>query len=100
MRRSRVRFSELPRRERVGILVLGAVQLGLLVAAELDIQRRPAPLIRGPKTRWRLLCLINFLGPLSYFTFGRLRGGRMAMNRWRRALAGGRPVSGRSRVIK
>ena len=54
--------------------MLATVQLGLLIAAERDIQRRPAALIRGPKTRWRLLCLINFLGPLSYFTFGR-RGG-------------------------
>jgi hypothetical protein len=50
------------------------VQLGLLIAAERDIRRRPAALIRGPKTRWRLLCLINFLGPLSYFTFGRRKG--------------------------
>jgi hypothetical protein len=53
--------------------VLAAVQLGLLIAAERDIQRRPASLVRGSKTRWRLVCLINFLGPLSYFTFGRRR---------------------------
>jgi len=74
MRRSRVRFSELPRRRQAGIVVLATVQLGLLIAAERDIQRRPAALIRGPKTRWRLLCLINFLGPLSYFAFGRRSG--------------------------
>jgi hypothetical protein len=55
------------------MVVLAAVQLGLLIAAERDIQRRPAPLVRGSKTRWRLVCLINFLGPLSYFTFGRRR---------------------------
>jgi hypothetical protein len=72
--RSRVRFSELPRRRQAGIIMLGTVQLGLLIAAERDIQRRPAALIRGPKTRWRFLCLINFLGPVSYFTFGRRRG--------------------------
>jgi hypothetical protein len=74
MRRSRVRFGELPRRRQAGIVVLATVQLGLLIAAERDIQRRPPALIRGPKTRWRLLCLINFLGPLSYFTFGRRKG--------------------------
>jgi hypothetical protein len=74
MRRSRVRFSELSRRRQAGIVVLGTVQLGLLIAAERDIQRRPAALIRGPKTRWRLLCLINFLGPIAYFTFGRRKG--------------------------
>jgi hypothetical protein len=73
MRRSRVNFSELPPRRRAGMVVLAAVQLGLLIAAERDIQRRRAPLVRGSKTRWRLVCLINFLGPLSCFTFGRRR---------------------------
>ena len=73
MGRSRVRFRELPRRRQAGLVVLGSLQLGLFIAAERDIQRRPAALIRGPKKRWRLLCLINFLGPLSYFTFGRRR---------------------------
>ena len=74
MGRSRARFSELSHQRQAGIVVLGTVQLGLLVAAERDIQRRPAALIRGPKSRWRLLCMINFLGPLSYFTFGRRKG--------------------------
>ena len=72
--RSRVRFSELPPWRQAGIVVLGTVQFGLLIVAERDIQRRPSSLIRGPKTRWRLVCLVNFLGPLSYFAFGR-RGG-------------------------
>ena len=71
MPRSRIKLSELPPRRQAGIAVAAAVQLGLLIAAERDIQRRPATLIRGSKTRWRLLCLINFLGPLSYFTLGR-----------------------------
>ena len=74
MGRSRVRFTGLPRRRQAGIVVLATVQLGLLIAAERDIQRRPAALIRGPKPRWRLFCLINFLGPLSYFAFGRRSG--------------------------
>jgi hypothetical protein len=81
MRRSRVSFGELSRRRQVGIVVFGTVQLGLLIAAERDIQRRSAALIRGPKTRWRLICLINFLGPLSYFTFGRRRGDRESTSR-------------------
>lgn len=71
MHRSRARFGELPAKRRAVIVALGTVQVGLLIAAERDIHRRPAHLIRGPKARWRLLCLINFLGPLSYFAFGR-----------------------------
>ena len=74
MHRSRARFRELPAKRRAVIVALGTVQIGLLIAAECDIQRRPANLIRGPKARWRLLCLINFVGPLSYFAFGRRRG--------------------------
>jgi hypothetical protein len=54
-------------------MLLAAVQLTLLAAAEIDIQRRPASQINGPKNRWRLLCLINFVGPLSYFGWGRQR---------------------------
>ena len=72
--RSRVRFVEQPPGRQARIAVLGAVQFGLLIAAERDIQRRPSSLVRGPKTRWRLLCLINFLGPLTYFAFGRRPG--------------------------
>ena len=70
---SRVRLSELSRRRQVGLVMLAAVQLGLMIAAERDIQRRPPDLIRGSKKRWRLVCLINFVGPLSYFTAGRRR---------------------------
>jgi hypothetical protein len=69
--RKRVKFSELSVPRRVGIVVLGAIQLTLLFAAQIDIQRRPADQINGAKMMWRLVCLINFVGPLSYFRWGR-----------------------------
>ncbi|HET6870850.1 MAG TPA: hypothetical protein VFH80_33370 [Solirubrobacteraceae bacterium] len=69
--RGSVKFSERPLASRVGIVLLGTIQVTLLVAAQLDIQRRPAEQINGPKMRWRLLCLINIIGPLSYFRWGR-----------------------------
>jgi hypothetical protein len=65
------KFGELPLRRRLTPLTLLVVQLGPLVAAELDIKRRPASEVRGRKGWWRLICLINFLGPLSYFRWGR-----------------------------
>jgi hypothetical protein len=71
MGRQRVKFSDLPARSRARIVLLAVVQLTLLLAAEIDIQRRPASQINGPKGRWRLVCLINFVGPLSYFRWGR-----------------------------
>lgn len=67
----KVKFSELSVRRRVGIVLLGAIQLTLLIAAQVDIQRRPAAEVNGSKAVWRLLCLVNFIGPLSYFRWGR-----------------------------
>jgi len=55
-------------------IVIGAVQIGLFLAANLDITRRPAAEIRGAsKARWRLICLLNTIGPLSYFRWGRIK---------------------------
>ena len=51
-------------------IVLIAVSLGLVAAAEHDIQRRPADQIRGNKSLWRLVCL-NALGSAGYFRWGR-----------------------------
>lgn len=59
-----------PNQKRV-IIVLAVIQVILLVAAMIDICRRPAQQIKGSKTKWRLISLIDFFGPLSYFIFGR-----------------------------
>ncbi len=50
---------------------LGAVQIGLLIAALIDIHRRPRVLIRGKKAWWTLASFVNFIGPISYFIAGR-----------------------------
>jgi hypothetical protein len=72
--RRRANFSELSMPRRLGIVLLGAVQLTLLIAAQIDIQRRPAAQINGRKAVWRLVCIINIVGPLSYFRWGRATG--------------------------
>jgi hypothetical protein len=69
----RKKWKDLPPRARVGTVVVGAIQLTLLLAAQRDISRRPAEQIRGSKTMWRLATLVNFIGPGSYFAFGRKR---------------------------
>jgi hypothetical protein len=51
----------------------GAVQIGLLIAALIDIHRRPAGEIRGSKWAWTAISLIDLAGPISYFAFGRRR---------------------------
>jgi hypothetical protein len=57
--------------QRAGVGVLGVVQVGLLVAAQIDLTRRTDEQINGPKPLWRAITFINFVGPLAYFAFGR-----------------------------
>jgi hypothetical protein len=67
------RWSDLSTPQKRGIALSGAVQIGLLIAALLDIHRRPDGEIRGSKWAWIALSFINFVGPISYFAFGRRR---------------------------
>jgi hypothetical protein len=55
------------------LVLLGALQLALLAAALLDIRRRPAEAINGSKRLWTAVVFVNFIGPISYFLFGRKR---------------------------
>jgi hypothetical protein len=64
-------FRRLPPAKRYALVAVGTVQVGLSVAAEIDIHRRPAERIRGGKLAWRLACLTNTVGPVSYFAWGR-----------------------------
>ncbi len=67
------RWKDLSPRQRWGIVLAGAAQLALLIAALLDIYRRPAEEIRGSKKLWALASFVNFVGPLAYFLFGHRR---------------------------
>jgi NADH:ubiquinone oxidoreductase subunit B-like Fe-S oxidoreductase len=69
------RWSDLSPRTRKVIIVAGVAEAGLKAAAAIDIKRRPADQIRGPKWAWFAGLLINTAGivPLSYFFFGRRR---------------------------
>jgi hypothetical protein len=63
-------FTDLSPGHRVLASVLIAVSLGLVAAAERDLQRRPATQVRGSKNLWRLVCL-NALGAATYLRWGR-----------------------------
>ncbi len=70
-RRHRSHRSERNRR----LILAAAVAEGCLkIAALIDITRRPASQIRGPKWLWAtVVVIVNSFGavPLSYFAFGR-----------------------------
>jgi hypothetical protein len=67
------RWSELSRGQRRGIVLSGTVQVALLIAALADIWMRPEEEIRGDKRLWTAVSFVNFIGPISYFMFGRRR---------------------------
>jgi len=54
-------------------MLSGTVQVALLIAALADIWRRPEEEIRGDKRLWTAVSFVNFIGPISYFLFGRRR---------------------------
>jgi hypothetical protein len=56
---------------KIAAILTGVVQVSLLVAALVDLARRPAQQVRGPKWAWALVSFINFFGPISYFLVGR-----------------------------
>jgi hypothetical protein len=67
------RGAELSDRQRALLLAAASAELSLKIAALIDIKRRPADRIRGPKALWRAAMAVNLLGPVSYFAIGRKR---------------------------
>lgn len=65
------RWSELSSVHKALIIWAGAIQVVLLVAAQIDIHRRSVEEIKGPKSMWRVLAFVNYVGPIAYFTVGR-----------------------------
>ena len=67
----RRRWRDLPPWQQRAIAVAGTVQVALALAAWADLARRPAAAVTGSKRAWAVVILVNFLGPLAYFRWGR-----------------------------
>jgi hypothetical protein len=68
------RWSELSQGQRRAILAAAAVDGVLKIAALLDMRKRPASEVRGPKWLWASsVAVVGSAGilPMSYFLFGR-----------------------------
>jgi hypothetical protein len=61
------------RPRRAAVVVLGAVEVVLTTVALVDLRRRPAAEVRGPKPLWALGCVVQPIGPVAYLTVGRRR---------------------------
>ena len=67
-------WNDLSERRRRLLMVAAAAEGILKLAALIDIRRRPASQIRGPKWLWAsVVTVVSSAGvlPLSYFVFGR-----------------------------
>jgi hypothetical protein len=71
---ARRRWSDLTQRQR-RLIVIGVTYEGILkIIALVDLKRRPADQVRGPKWLWATgIFLINSVGamPIAYFRYGR-----------------------------
>jgi hypothetical protein len=75
---ARKQWSDLSERNRRLLIAAAAAEGILKVAALIDIKRRPATQIRGPKWLWATaVTVISSAGvlPVSYFVFGRRHPG-------------------------
>ena len=70
---ARKRWRDLSPRQQTAILVAASVQLSLAATAWVDLARRPAALVRGPKPLWAAAIAVNVAGPIAYFVAGRRR---------------------------
>jgi Phospholipase_D-nuclease N-terminal len=70
------KWSDLSKRNQRLLIVAAAAEASLKAAALIDMKRRPASEIRGPKWIWApVVLVVNSFGaaPLAYFFFGRRR---------------------------
>lgn len=67
------RWEDLSTSQRVTTVVAGTVQIALAVSAWIDLAKRPAEEVNGPKGLWGAIIAVNFVGPLAYFIGGRRR---------------------------
>ncbi len=65
-------FSDLSQAAQTAIVATGVVELALLAVAGIDLIRRPAEQVRGPKLAWGAGLFVNFIGPIAYLAVGRL----------------------------
>ncbi len=56
----------------MAIVALASVEIALTTAALVDLARRPAAQVRGPKALWALGCVVQPVGPITYLALGRV----------------------------
>lgn len=64
-------WSELSRPQQGAIVVMGLAEVVLTAVAAVDLVRRPADQVRGPKLLWAAGLVVQPVGPIAYLAVGR-----------------------------
>lgn len=67
------RWSDLSSTQQKVVIGAAAVEIVLTTAALVDLARRPAAQVRGPKPLWAMGCFVQPVGPVAYLMLGRRR---------------------------
>jgi hypothetical protein len=74
MAKQKKTWSDFTTGQRAVIVAAGAVEVVLTTVALLDLARRPAAMVRGPKPLWLAGCVVQPVGPIAYLALGRRSG--------------------------
>jgi hypothetical protein len=66
------KWNEMSQGRKAAIVVMGVVEVALTTVALVDLVRRPAAGVRGPKVAWVLACAVQPIGPIAYLAAGRI----------------------------
>ena len=67
----RKKWEDLSAPQKSAVAILGIVQVILLIAALADLRKRSPEEINGDKRLWTVVAFFDYIGPISYFLFGR-----------------------------
>jgi hypothetical protein len=65
------RWADLSAMQRIGILIGATIQFGLLAGGLWDLAHRKPDEVRGDRRFWAGFMFVNWIGPVSYFAYGR-----------------------------
>lgn len=67
------KWRDLSAGQRAAVIAGGVAELVVTTRAMRDLLRRPSSEVRGPKVLWALASVVQPVGPVAYFLFGRRR---------------------------
>ena len=68
---SSTKWEDLTQRQKTAIVIGATVEVVLTGVALVDLAKRPAEGVRGPKVLWALGCFVQPVGPIAYLAVGR-----------------------------